>query len=195
MKSWDKNFWKYFFVGWLFIWPTALTMLILIYGIGMVGAVGLLLLPFIVCGFFIPLFLVYEKTNFPIGILKKCLFTVNPERPKTIHYFCILLIPGTIVFIFALILSPNQFLEYGPIYNEKYSYGLAFFQFLTIFAYLGYWNLKRWGFFLYIIAVILRVWILNYMIDAPVYIKDFIWDFYVILIGFYFIIRKRRLQS
>ena len=83
-----------------------------------------------------------------------------------------------------------MFLEYGPKYNDQYAYNLAFMQFLCLIAYLGYWNVKRWGIYFYIFAVVTRVLVINYGLDIPFRVGHYTWDLFAIAYGYLYIPKK-----
>ena len=119
-----RSIWNYIVIAWIFIWFGATTALIIIYGIERVAATGLLLVPFILCGFIIPLLIFYSRSTLTPHYLKNRLLALIPSflpgRPKHIHYFCLFAIPLTCIFIGFLILAPDSFLQYGCLLAQKY---------------------------------------------------------------------------
>ena len=137
----NKNIWNYFLIIWVILWLSAAMVFIFVYGIETVAAFSVLLVPIIICGFLIPLLLFYNRSTLSLPYFKKRLLgiipSITPERPKNIHYFCLVIIPLTCIFILYLIANPDAFIQYGPKYNENYSYGLALIHFFFLSPILG----------------------------------------------------------
>lgn len=194
MNPGNKNIWDYIVIAWVLFWISSIVVLVYIYGIVTVAGASLLLVPFILCGFIIPLIIFYNRSKLDFPHLKNWITTLIPrksqKRPKNIHYFCLTIIPLTCIFILYLIFNPDSFLHYGPKYNANYSYSLAMTHFFYLISYIGYWKLKKWGFYLFLSALALRVCIQNLWLDIPFSIHSFTYDIFVIILGFIYILKS-----
>ena len=184
MKTANNNIWDQIAIGWILIWIAAAIALFFLFRPEMVAGIGLLLTPFIICGFFIPFFIIYKKSDISILDIRKRMFEVKPGRSQKIRYLCICTIPATLFFILYLLKYPESYLNYGPQYTKQFVHNLAFIQFVYLIAYVGYWNERKWGIHLYISATVFGLLVRSYGFGIPVRGKDTVWDLFVIAFGF-----------
>ena len=184
MKSENNNIWDQIAVGWILIWTVGSIALFFLFRPEMVAGIGLLLTPFIICGFFIPFFIIYQKSDLSFLEVRKRIFGVGSGRSKKIRYFCLVTIPATIFFIMYLLKYPESYLNFGPQYTKQFVYNLAFIQLVYLIAYVGYWNERRWGIYLYMSNTVFSILVRNYGFGIPIRGIDIIWDLFVIVYGY-----------
>ena len=158
MNSENNNIWDQIAICWILIWAVGSIALFFLFRPEMVAGIGLLLTPFIICGFFIPFFIFYQKSDLSFPKIRKRIFEVRSGRSKKIRYFCLVTIPATIFFIMYLLKYPE--------------------------SYLSYWNERRWGIYLYMTNAVFSILVRKYGFGIPVRGIDIIWDLFVIVYGF-----------
>jgi hypothetical protein len=195
MRLKKENTWNYLTIGWVLLFPLIISILFLLYPFEIVAVAGFLLFPFILCGFFIPFFIFYERSNLSFPAMIARVLKVRSGRSKNIHYLCIIMVPLTILFILILIFFPESFLEYSPEYGKNYVYNLTFLQIIYLIAYIGYWKEQRWGIYLYITASVTSILVLNYGLKIPFGTNDFTWNLFIIAYGIVYMPKGARKRS
>ncbi len=177
---------------WLIIWMVGIVFATITYDAAVLTTFGLIIFPFIVCAFLVPLFLFYERSNISFNLIKKTVFKYNPDRPKIIAGLCYLYIPISIIAILSLILFPNSFKNYGPKFNATYSYMSAIIFSMQLLSLIGYWHMKKWGVYLYILSSFLGLIIFFSYFEIPPNALSILGHLLIIAIDYKYILKKAK---